>query len=166
MAEGDDDLAFLRHIKKLFGQGNGGFTITIKNAHGKGAEHVIDKASRHKKQSGYTRIASFFDTDEGWGPSARKKAKGIIILPSETCLEAMLLRIVKEPVLEGENLKKRFAPLVDNKPGLQDSYQARFPLSVLQEARDKEPTIDRLLQLFETGDCANEPARLPPFSCG
>ena len=150
VAEGEHDKALLRHLKRCVGRRTSDFTVTISNAHGRGAKHVIDKAKAHKR-NGYDSAAAFFDTDTDWNDAVRKAATGIILLPSDPCLEAMLLRVAGIRVRDGDDLKARFAPLVNDRPGDPDAYALHFPLDRLRAARTWEKTIDRLLTLFETG---------------
>lgn len=90
------------------------------------------------------------DTDTDWNTKVEKlaKQKKIQVLPSEPCLEAMLLRVIGKPTVGGKDLKKQFDPYVRNDGTRREDYEEHFGPAVLQGARHREPTIDRLLSLL------------------
>lgn len=46
VGEGDSEEAFLKHLRDLYCSGGSGVAVTVRNAHGKGPENVIDHAAR------------------------------------------------------------------------------------------------------------------------
>lgn len=150
VGEGYHDVAFLNHIKQFPGVCGQGVQISIKNARGKGALGVIDCAIKLSANVDYDHVAVLLDTDTDWTPAARKLAKDnkIQVLPSEPCLEAMLLRAIGKPPGAAKDLKKQFASFVKNDPMQPGSYIENFGLVSLQAARTQEKTIDQLLKIF------------------
>lgn len=150
VGEGFDEVAFLNHLKQFPGVCGQGVEITIKNARGKGAAGVVDCTIKLQANAAYDRVAVLLDTDTDWNPKVEKLArqKKIQVLPSEPCLEAMLLRVIGKPPVAGKDLKKQFDPYVNNDGTRREDYQEHFGLVVLQGARHREPTIDRLLSLL------------------
>jgi len=61
--------------------------VTIKNARGKGARHVIDWTGRQIANADYDVVAAMLDTDQDWSPAVAKlaKSKKILVLASEPC---------------------------------------------------------------------------------
>ena len=51
VGEGDSEEAFLKHLRDLYCSGGAGLTVTVRNAHGKGPENVIDHAAKQAKHS-------------------------------------------------------------------------------------------------------------------
>ena len=154
VGEGRHEEAFLKHVKQLFVQREGDLKVTLKQAGGKGAQHVIDWTVRQTANTSYDQVAALLDTDTDWNPSVAKKArqKKIAVLTSDTCLEAMLLRIVgKVPVGDAKSLKKQFAPYVNQDATCHENYAEHFGKDRLLAARTTEPTIDALLKLLGSG---------------
>ena len=151
VGEGYDELAFLYHVKSLFSERESGQRIILKNARGKGAQHVIDWTIRQVGNFAYDTVAALLDTDTTcWTTALIKKAKynKIQILPSEPCLEAMLLRVLgKSDIGDAKTLKKRFAPYVGNHSTEKGNYGKYFTKNVLLATQ--EPTICQLLKLLQ-----------------
>jgi hypothetical protein len=151
VGEGRHEEAFLKHVKQLFVQREGDLKVTLKQAGGKGAQHVIDWTVRQTANTSYDQVAALLDTDADWNASVAKKAKQkkITVLTSDTCLEAMLLRILgKEPIGDAKSLKKQFAPYVNQDATCHENYAEHFGKDRLLAARATEPTIDTLLKLL------------------
>lgn len=150
VGEGYDEVAFLNHLKQFPGVCGQGVEITIRNARGKGAAGVVDCAIKLQANAAYDSVAVLLDTDTDWNAKVEKLArqKKIQVLPSEPCLEAMLLRVIGKPPVAGKDLKKQFDPYVHNDGTHREDYEENFGLAVLQAARHREPTIDRLLSLL------------------
>lgn len=151
VGEGRHEEGLLNHLKQLYAPRGCGLSVTIKNARGKGALHVIDWTSKQIANANYDAVAALFDTDTDWNAKTEKlaKSKKIQILKSEPCLEAMMLRLIGKSVNgDAHALKKQFAKFVSNDPTQRNSYALYFDSHCLQEGRSKEPTIDALLKLF------------------
>lgn len=113
VGEGDAEVVFLQHLKALYVQRGSGVAVTIKNARGKGAAHVVDFARRQSINAAYDVVAALLDTDTDWNDKTRAAARKARVFPvlSEPCLEAVLLRMHRVPV-EGRTagqLKHDFA---------------------------------------------------------
>jgi len=46
VGEGDSEEAFLKHLRELYCSDGAGVAVTVRNAHGKGPEHVINHAAK------------------------------------------------------------------------------------------------------------------------
>ncbi len=90
------------------------------------------------------------DTDTDWTAAVEKLAKrnGIQVLTSEPCLEALLLRVLGKTPGQAKDLKRQFAPYVQNDGTRREDYVGCFGLQVLQATRQNEQTIDELLKLL------------------
>lgn len=152
VGEGYDEEAFLKYLKSQLVGREVGLEVKIKNAKGKGAKHVIDWTIRQAKQADYDRVAALLDTDTNWTPAVQKKAKveKIIVLPSEPCFEAMLLRLIGvTPEIDTKKLKKQFEPYVNGVSTVPENYAVHFSPDKLKNKRDLEKTIDELLKLLK-----------------
>jgi hypothetical protein len=77
------------------------------------------------------------------------KSKNILVLESEPCLEAMLLRLISiTPELDSKKLKKQFEPYVNGSAIEPKNYAKNFNPDHLISKRHSEKTIDELLKLF------------------
>ena len=75
VGEGDSEEYFLRHLKALHVRRGSGVMVTIKNARGKGAAHVVDVAMRLSRNADYDVRAVLLDTDTDWNDKTRSKAR-------------------------------------------------------------------------------------------
>lgn len=154
VGEGYDEEAFLNHLKHLYVQRGCGLSVTIKNARGKGALHVIDWTARQIANADYDAVAALLDTDTDWNAKTEKLArtKKIQVLKSSPCFEAMMLRLIgKSGNGDASALKRKFAPLVNNDATRHANYALNYDAECLQAGRGKELTIDALLKLFGNG---------------
>ncbi len=151
VGEGDDEVAFLRHVKQLYVSRGCGLMVTIKNAHGKGAQHVIKWTARQTANAAYDSVAVLLDTDTDWSTTVTNLArtKRIQILRSDPCFEALMLRLLGEtPIGNAKTLKRKFAPFVNDDSTQPHHYAAYFDTVCLETGRLREPTIDALLKLM------------------
>jgi hypothetical protein len=151
VGEGRHEEAFLNHLKQLYVPRHCGLTLTIKNARGKGALHVIEWTVGQIANADYDTVAVLLDTDTGWDAKSEKLArrKKIQVLKSEPCFEAMMLRLIGKPTIGNAHaLKKQFAPFVKNDATQREHYAQNFGSDCLNAGRGKEPAIDELLKLL------------------
>jgi len=134
VGEGDTDVAFIRHLSRLYNVRGCGVSVTIRNAHGYGPEQVLEYAIGQARVGDYDRRAALLDTDMPWTEVVKKRArsKRIEMLPSDPCLEGLLLRILNKPVPPQSDLCKRELQGLDLKdPACYQKYfpelRARFP---------------------------------------
>ena len=149
VGEGRHEEAFLNHVKQLYVQRGCGLAVTIKNARGKGARHVIDWTARQIANAEFDVVAAMLDTDQDWSPAVAKLAKSrkIRVLASEPCFDAVMLRLLdKAAVGDAKALKKQLAPYVNHDPTLSPNYAEHFGKACLEAGRGQEPTIDALLR--------------------
>lgn len=150
VGEGYADEAFLNYVKSLFSPRGNGLKVTIKNAKGKGAEHVIDYTERQTRNAQYDKVATLLDTDTDWTIAVEKKAKKhkIEVLKSESCFERMLLRVLGESDQGNiKEVKKYFTSFVNNDSTKSNNYAKYFTKEVLLST--KELAIINLLKLFD-----------------
>lgn len=153
VGEGFDERAFLNHLKEKLTLRGAGLVVTIKNAKGKGAKHVIEWTIRQAAIAQYDVVGALFDTDTDWTPAVEKLAKQnkICLLKSEPCFEAMMLRIQGvTPELDSKKLKKQFADFVNNDATRCENYAEHFSPDILSAKSHKEPTIEMLLNLLKS----------------
>ena len=151
VGEGRHEAAFLRHVQRLCAPRGCGLSVTVKHAHGKGAKGVIDWTNRQIANAAYDEVAVLLDTDQDWSPAveALARSRGITVLKSTPCFEAVLLRLVGENVSgSSRTLKKRLAPFVDYDSPERRSYGKHLDGDRLVAGRRTEPAIDGLLRLL------------------
>ncbi|MHB1513470.1 hypothetical protein [Acidiferrobacter sp.] len=152
VGEGHDEERFLRHVKALYVSRGCGLMVTVGNARGKGARHVIDWTARQAANQRYDKIAALLDTDTDWSPAvaATARKKKIVVLKSEPCLEALLLRILGHvPVGDAESLKRQWRAIIGDPADIK-RHAALFTTPVLEASRGREPAIDGLLGLLRS----------------
>jgi hypothetical protein len=149
VGEGHDEVAFLKHVKSLFITRGCGLSVKIKNAQGKGAQHVVEHTVGQKKNAQYNHTAALLDTDTDWNEKVRVLAvnNDIVVLASAPCLEAMLLRVLsKSDKGSSKILKKRLHNELAGDADNENSYAKYFTKPALKET--KEPCIVELLKLL------------------
>ncbi len=150
VGEGATEVAFLNHVKATYVARGAGLRVTVKNAHGKGAKHVIEWTIR--QIGDFDLKAALLDTDQDWTAAVAKRAKSakVKVLTSEPQVEAMLLRMLGQSDSgDPQTLKTRLAPFVRNQALVAENYADRFDRACLEAARLREATLDELLRLLE-----------------
>ena len=153
VGEGWHEAAFLNHIKQLYAPRGCGTTVTIKNAKGKGAKHVVKYAISQTRNTEYDRLSAMLDTDTDWDAGVARLARvnDIRLLKSEPCFDALMLRVLgmRPRGMTGDALKKELRPYLADEPTVRQAYEVKFTREVLEAARSREPTINELLKIFE-----------------
>lgn len=151
VGEGDAEELLLRHLKALFVERGSGLVVTIKNARGKGAEHVVDVAMRHSRNRAYDEVLAMFDTDTDWTDRVRRVAtRGRVqLLPCEPCLEALLLQAFEHKTegLNSQQLKQKFMREF-GRPAHDQHYLRLTDAAFFEQARRKVPGLASLLALL------------------
>ena len=157
VGEGDAEVQLIQHLKRLYVERGSGVVVTIKNARGKGAGHVVDFAFRQSSNAAYDVKAALLDTDTDWNDRTRasaRKAK-VHVIPCQPCLEAVLLT-TRHAKIEGRTtaqLKQDFA--VRFGAAASDASALRhFSREVLNEARSRITVLDELLNLLIKAETA------------
>ena len=117
VGEGYHEEAFLSHVKQIYAPRGCGQAVTIKNARGKGAMHVIDWTIKQIANAHFDVVAAMLDTDKDWSPTVEKQArkKKIQVLASDPCFDAVMLRLLGVNAKgEAKVLKKKLAPYLGN----------------------------------------------------
>ena len=146
VGEGDAEIAFLKHLRSVFVGRAAGITVKIGNAHGKGAQNVIDHARKQADAYAFDRVAALFDTDTDWTPEVEKQARNanIIVLPCTPCLETELLRLKAQPAPERTaDAKRTFQKIFGAEAHRSDLYPHYFPQAMLEKLVATQP--ERLL---------------------
>ncbi len=151
VGEGYHEEAFLNHVKQLYAPRGCGLSVTIKNAKGKGAKHVVEWTARQIVNAAYDTVAVMLDTDTDWSQALANQAKKkkIQVLASDPCFDALMLRILgMQPVGDAKALKKQLAPYLGNNPTERQNYSEHFGKACLEAGRKQELSIDTLLSLL------------------
>jgi len=151
VGEGDTEVAFLHHVRSIYAPRGCGLRVSVKNAHGKGAKHVIEWTAKQRGIADFDTVATLLDTDQDWSDAVAKKAKAarIVVLKSEPLFEAMMLRVLGQcDTGDSKTLKARFAAFANNDPLRAENYGANFGRECLESKQAAEPTIAALLALF------------------
>lgn len=152
VGEGDCEAAFLRHLRQIYCSGGHGVEVTIRNAHGKGPENVLDHTCRQARIYSYDQVVSFLDTDIAWTDKLKKAAKQakVALVGSSPCLEGLLLTILgQRPPEQSSDCKRLLRQLLNADMTDREHYERNFPKLLLDGARLRIPELDRLLKFFE-----------------
>lgn len=151
IGEGDAEELLLRHLKALFVFRGSGVAVTIKNARGKGAQHVVDFAIRQSRNADYDDVLALFDTDAAWTEQVRTQARrrSVQLLPCEPCLEALLLQAFghKTQGFTSQQLKQKFLG-VFGRPAHNHNYLRSADALFFEAAQHRAPGIGTLLALL------------------
>ena len=152
VGEGDCEIAFLKHLRQIYCSGGNGVEVTIRNAHGKGPENVLDHTCRQARIYSYDQVVSFLDTDIAWTDKLKKTARQakVALVGSSPCLEGLLLTIFGQRPPEGSsNCKRMLRQQLNADMTDREHYERHFPKALLDESRQHIPELDRLLRFFE-----------------
>lgn len=149
VGEGASDALFLKHLKKLYVTRNCGTTTTIRDAHGKGPEHIIKTAIAHARNASYDRVIAFLDTDLTWTRELIEIAgdNNIQMIGSEPCFEGLLLSVLDKNVPGNCRDCKRDLEreLKGSSLTNQLTYERNFDLAILERKRQDIAVLDQLI---------------------
>lgn len=96
VGEGDADVAFLGHLKTLYVPRGVGVSVTVRNAHGKGPENVLDTVICQSRNAHFDLKGALLDADIPWTAVLEKQARQqrIQLIGAKPCLEGLLLSIL------------------------------------------------------------------------
>jgi len=145
VGEGDSDVAFIKHLCRLYNVRGCGVAVTVHNAHGYGPENVIEVTARNRMA--FDRRVALLDTDLEWSFTVRNRAKSehIEMLPSEPCLEGLLLLIMEKSVPDRSDQCKKVFKEDDLKSLIW--YEKHLSQQMLNQRREKVSTLARLIEL-------------------
>lgn len=148
VGEGYAEFQLLRYVRSLYTADNRGCKLQIGNARGKGAAHVIDYTIRQSRQADYRQVAALLDTDTDWTREACENAQkhGIVLLPSEPCLEAWLLAVVGiKQNASSQGHKARFKHRFGGDAADDGLIERHFSKQMLDAARPQIAVLDKML---------------------
>jgi hypothetical protein len=135
-------------MKSLYISRGCGVGVTIRNARGKGPDHVVDYAIRQCRNAAYDRIVVLLDTDLEMSAVVRRRARTrkVQIIGSTPCIEGLLLAILGEHVPEtSEECKQRYGGVLPARLMLLEDYSEHFPKNLLDGRRAEVSELDELL---------------------
>jgi hypothetical protein len=151
IGEGAHELAFLKHLKAVFGSSE--LEITIDASNGGSPYDVINTAVKFRNGATFDRKAVLLDSDVALTAQAIKLAKGHrleVIQSSPVCLEGMLLQVLEKTVPQTSPLcKVELHPLLNGHPTQMASYAVLFHIEVLNMS--EHAAIKRLCELMTAG---------------
>ncbi len=155
VGEGTTEQAFLKYIKSLYISRGCGVGVTIRNAHGKGPDHVVDYAIRQCRNAAYDRVVVLLDTDLKMSAAMRRRArtKKIQIIGSTPCIEGLLLMILGEYVpATSTECKQQYGSALPERLTFPGDYIGSFPKGLLDGRRDGVPELAQLLDCLSFTD--------------
>lgn len=75
VGEGYAEVAFIAHLKALYLPRGCGIALTVKNARGKGALHVVEVSICQSRNSAFDVRAVLLDTDTDWNEKTQAMAR-------------------------------------------------------------------------------------------
>ena len=153
VGEGLAEVEFLTHLRALYTAGQQGCRITLKNARGRGAGHVVKHAIAQRAQATYDRAAAMLDTDTDWTLATQTLARrnSITVLACDPCLEAWLLRLAGQHLRAGivsADAKARFATVFGGAAHDNGVIARHFTRKVLDTAATHDPLLSELFELI------------------
>lgn len=151
VGEGYAEEALLRHMRGHYTAKGQGCEVTIKNARGRGAQHVVVYAARLVDGADYDRVIALLDTDTCWTDKARQlaRSKKIVVLPCDPCLEAWLLALAGHRVREGldsKALKSQFEAIFGGEAHDSKVYERHFSKDILDAAMERDKMLAALIE--------------------
>ncbi|HVI54800.1 MAG TPA: hypothetical protein VM621_07080 [Luteibacter sp.] len=153
VAEGDAEVALVRHIKALY-RDSLGRSVQEANARGKGGKHVLDVAIRLSNNRDHDKVILLLDIDTDWTDAERAKARRsrigrrgrLDVIESSPCLEAWVLRILG---IRAEGDTRHLKRLLKDRIGCEAHdvgwMERQLTMETLDRARE---TVDQLAELM------------------
>lgn len=152
VGEGATEAAFLSYLRRLYCSGKKGPKVTVKNAHGKGPEHVLDFAIRSQRSVAFDQVAVFLDTDIPWTDALKKQAEQskIELIGNTPCIEGLFLKMLDRPVPNvSAHCKKQLSIALSYDVLKADEYEQWCSLELLDSLAATDKHFDRLLSLYK-----------------
>ncbi|UXH76609.1 hypothetical protein [Roseateles amylovorans] len=151
VGEGQAEVELLSHLRSIYTSDRQGCQLTIRNARGHGAGHVVKHAIALKRQAAFDRTAVLLDTDTDWTPATRVLARrhAIRIFSCTPCLEAWVLGLIDEPIRHGwttAQYKERFARRFDGPAHAPGLMGAQLPRAALDHAATRDAMLPQLIE--------------------
>jgi hypothetical protein len=151
VCEGYAEIELARVIRDLYLPRGCGVSLRAENRRGYGGAAALELAIQRQRVGDYDHYAVLVDTDAHWSNVERQLAvaNGITAIECTPCLEAILLKLDHQRFHERTSDNKAEFERVyggsAHRPGV---IQRNFPRSKFDDARQRIPTIDRLLALL------------------
>lgn len=152
VGEGATEVAFLTYLREMYCSDRQGVSVKVRNAQGKGPEHVVSHAIGQCRDADYDRRLALLDTDLPWTTELLKRATDyrIELMGSDPCIEGLFLAILGKTVpANSSESKKRLQRLIGSDMTEKSHYSDHFPRPVIEAARKRLPSLNRLLECFE-----------------
>ncbi|MCX6874306.1 MAG: hypothetical protein NTW21_10940 [Verrucomicrobia bacterium] len=156
--EGLSDAAFLSHLKSVFISRGVGFQIKADGDDGGDPTHILRKCINYRRRAEFASRTVLIDTDRPWDREtvlALAEQENVRMLPSQPCLEGLLLRILGKAVPSSSRDCKRIFQrehLSELKMMSAANYQPLFPRDLLTARAGEIPTLAALIRFLETGE--------------
>lgn len=152
VGEGDAEVAFVRHVKRVYGDALGRSVQEI-NAHGKGGKHVLDTARRRANNRDHDKVVLLLDSDTDWSDTERAKARSsrvgkrgrLDVIESTPCFEACLLKILGVETEGDTRHMKRLFKETAGCEAHETDWLRKLSRAVIDEARERVPQLAALL---------------------
>lgn len=148
VGEGATDAAFLHHVKFLYLSRGCGVSATIRNARGKGPDHVVKYAVRCRRNAAYDQVAVLLDADQEMSSGVRRlaRSKKVQIIGSIPCIEGLLLKILGQQVpATSKRCKMQVGAKLPDRLTAKESYRPDFSKELLDKRRNDVPELGKLL---------------------
>lgn len=153
VGEGETECAFLTYLKRVYCQGKNTVKVTVKNAYGKGPEHVLDHAQRCCRTADYDKVAVVMDTDIPWTQELVTQAKqqGVVLIGNAPCVEGLFLELLNKPVpLLSPACKTKIKQVLKKKNLLDpEDYGSWCTKALLEDTKFKKKPLENLIKLYQ-----------------
>lgn len=152
VGEGKTEVAFLSYLRSLYCRDGAGAHVTVKDAHGKGPENVLDTAVGMKRGTSYDQLAAVLDTDIPWTDKLKNEARNqqVELIGNSPCIEALFLRVLGLNVPRSTSQCKRaiYTRLGVNLTD-KNNYEGWCNKDNLDVLSSSEPELAKLIELYK-----------------
>lgn len=150
VGEGHSEKAFLNHIKSLYCIKS--ISVDVKNARGKGPEHIINYALSCQEYSSRDIVGVLLDTDLAWPGELVKRTekRGFQLMGTIPCIDGFILDLlnVKKPITS-QKCKDKLSTILPGSSTEKETYATILSKDVLDQARAKNETLDDIINLIQ-----------------
>lgn len=152
VGEGHTEVAFLNYLKQLYCRDKEGVSVTVKNAHGKGPDNIVQTAIREQRRGQYDKVAAVLDTDIPWTEALQNDARKdqIDLIGNMPCIEALFLRLLGQVVpADTSACKTKITSVLDVDLLNKHAYSEWCTIEKLELLRSSDIGLNNLLNLYQ-----------------
>ena len=154
VGEGITEVAFLTYLRQLYCTAKQGPKVTVKNAYGKGPEHVVHTAigyQTNRRVADFDQIAAVLDTDIPWTEKlvAEAKRHHILLIGNSPCIEGTFLAMLGQKIpATSAACKAQLQKRINSSLFTAEDYTTWCTRELLEQSAQHHSELAKLLAIY------------------